>query len=57
VAAEHRQKQQIILGGVIAPLSGPARIMAKGAITVHWAEQALEALLPGGQGSRTIRGR
>jgi energy-coupling factor transporter ATP-binding protein EcfA2 len=37
---------QIILAGVIAPLSGVAEVLAKGLITAHWAEQALEALLP-----------
>jgi ABC-type multidrug transport system ATPase subunit len=37
---------QIILAGVIAPLSGLPEGLAKGFITVHWAEQALEALLP-----------
>jgi ABC transport system ATP-binding/permease protein len=39
---------QIILAGVIAPLRGLAEGLAKGLITVHWAEQALEALLPEG---------
>jgi ABC-type multidrug transport system ATPase subunit len=37
---------QIILAGVIAPLSGLALVLAKSLITVHWAELALEALLP-----------
>jgi ABC-type multidrug transport system ATPase subunit/ABC-type multidrug transport system permease subunit len=37
---------QIILAGVIAPLSGLAQGLARGLITAHWAEQALEALLP-----------
>jgi hypothetical protein len=37
---------QIILGGVIAPLTGLARWLAKGYVTVHWAQQALERLLP-----------
>jgi hypothetical protein len=36
---------QIILAGVIAPLSGLAKALARGAITVHWSEQALESLL------------
>jgi ABC-type multidrug transport system ATPase subunit len=40
---------QIILAGVIAPLSGLALALAKGGITVHWAERALEALLPKGE--------
>jgi ABC transport system ATP-binding/permease protein len=39
---------QIILAGVIAPLSGLGMALAKGGITVHWAERALEALLPQG---------
>jgi ABC-type multidrug transport system permease subunit len=47
---------QIILGGVIAPLSGLAKIVAKSAITVHWAEQALEALLPASQGESQYGG-
>ena len=37
---------QIILAGVIAPLTGLARWLADGLITVRWAERALEALLP-----------
>jgi ABC-type multidrug transport system ATPase subunit len=37
---------QIILAGVIAPLSGVGKLLAEGLITVHWAERALEALLP-----------
>jgi ABC-2 type transport system permease protein len=37
---------QIILAGVIAPLSGLGKLLAKGAITVHWAEQCLESLFP-----------
>jgi ABC-type multidrug transport system ATPase subunit len=37
---------QIILAGVIVPLSGLGMWLAKGAITVRWAEQALESLLP-----------
>src|SRR4029077_11364680 len=36
---------QIILAGVIAPLSGLGMALAKAGITVHWAEGALEALL------------
>ena len=47
---------QIILGGVIAPLSGLARIVARCAITVHWGEQALEALLPASQGESQYSG-
>src|SRR5262249_38655110 len=39
---------QIILAGVVAPLSGLAEILAKGLVTVYWARQALESLLPGG---------
>jgi ABC transport system ATP-binding/permease protein len=37
---------QIILGGVIAPLSGPALWLAHCVTTVHSGERALEALLP-----------
>ena len=37
---------QIILAGVVAPLNGLVRFLAKGFITVHWAQQALERLLP-----------
>ncbi len=37
---------QIILAGVIAPLRGLGDVLAKGLVTVHWAERALEALLP-----------
>jgi ABC-type multidrug transport system ATPase subunit len=37
---------QIILAGVIAPLSGVSLVLAKGLITVHWAERALEGLVP-----------
>ncbi len=37
---------QIILAGVTAPLTGLAYGMAKGFITVHWAQQALERTLP-----------
>src|SRR5207253_6591277 len=37
---------QIILAGVIAPLSGLANLLAKGLITVHWGERSMESLLP-----------
>ena len=37
---------QIILAGVIAPLSGAAKALADGAITCYWCEQGIEALLP-----------
>ena len=37
---------QIILAGVVAPLDGFVRFLAKGFISVHWAQQALERLLP-----------
>lgn len=37
---------QIILAGVIAPLTGVVRWLAKGFVTVHWAREALERLLP-----------
>ena len=38
---------QIILAGVIAPLTGVARVLADALITVRWAQRGLEALLPG----------
>jgi hypothetical protein len=37
---------QIILAGVIANLNDWARSFAKGFITVHWAQETLERLLP-----------
>jgi hypothetical protein len=37
---------QIILAGVVAPLNGFVRFLAKGFISVHWAQQALERVLP-----------
>ena len=37
---------QIILAGVIAPLSGFPQWIAEGAITVYWGAHALQALLP-----------
>ncbi len=37
---------QIILAGVVAPLSGPVQFLAKGFIAVYWAQQSLESLLP-----------
>src|SRR5262249_25542560 len=37
---------QIILAGVIAPLSGPIKALATVAVTVYLAEHSLEALLP-----------
>ena len=37
---------QIILAGVVAPLSGLAKWLAKGLISVHWAQEALERMLP-----------
>jgi hypothetical protein len=39
---------QIILAGVIAPLSGLGKFLADSAITARWGQQALEALLPDG---------
>jgi hypothetical protein len=36
---------QIILAGVIAPLSGLGKLLADGFITARWGERALEALL------------
>ena len=38
---------QIILAGVIAPLTGVASVLADTLITVRWAQRGLEALLPG----------
>jgi ABC-type multidrug transport system ATPase subunit len=40
---------QIILAGVIAPLSGLGMALAKAGITVHWGQRALQALLPQGE--------
>ncbi len=37
---------QIILGGVIAPLSGIARSLAEWFISVYWGQKALERVLP-----------
>jgi ABC-type multidrug transport system ATPase subunit len=37
---------QIILAGVIAPLSGAAKILATAAVSVYSAENSLEALMP-----------
>lgn len=37
---------QIILAGVVAPLSGFARVLAEFGITVYWGRIALERLLP-----------
>jgi ABC-type multidrug transport system ATPase subunit len=37
---------QIILAGVIVRLSGLGKLLARSGITVHWAEQAVESLLP-----------
>jgi ABC-type multidrug transport system permease subunit len=37
---------QIILAGVIAPLTGLPRWLAKAFVTVHWGGEALERLLP-----------
>jgi ABC-2 type transporter len=37
---------QIILAGVVAPLNGLVRFLARGFITVYWAQEALEQLLP-----------
>jgi ABC transport system ATP-binding/permease protein len=36
---------QIILGGVVAPLSGLAEALAKGFVTVYWGQEALVRLL------------
>ena len=46
---------QIILAGVVAPLKGLVQLLAKGFITVHWAQQALERLLP--EADLTLLGR
>ncbi len=35
---------QLILAGVVAPLSGLVELIAKGFVTVYWAERALEGL-------------
>ena len=37
---------QIILAGVIAPLTGLGRLLAESLITVRWGEKAVESLLP-----------
>lgn len=37
---------QIILAGVIGPLHGLAVVIAKGLVTVYWAQESLEGLLP-----------
>jgi hypothetical protein len=37
---------QIILAGVIVPLSGVARSLAEGLISVYWGQKVLERLLP-----------
>jgi ABC transport system ATP-binding/permease protein len=37
---------QIILAGVIAPLSGPVRWLAQVVITAYWGTEALQAVLP-----------
>ena len=37
---------QLILAGVIAPVSGIARWLANCYVTVYWAQQSLERLLP-----------
>jgi ABC-type multidrug transport system ATPase subunit len=37
---------QIILGGVIAPLSGFAKVLADGFVTVYWGREVLDRLLP-----------
>jgi ABC-type multidrug transport system permease subunit len=37
---------QIILSGVIAPLTGFAKWLANGLVTVHWGQRAIESLFP-----------
>ena len=37
---------QIILAGVVAPLAGIARVLARGGVSVYWGQQAIERLLP-----------
>ncbi len=37
---------QIILAGLVAPLSGAIKLVAKVMITVYWGQQAIERLLP-----------
>lgn len=39
---------QIILAGVVAPLSGPALLLARVMISAYNGQQGLEALIPGG---------
>jgi ABC-type multidrug transport system ATPase subunit/pSer/pThr/pTyr-binding forkhead associated (FHA) protein len=46
---------QIILAGAIVPLSGAAKGLAMGFITVYWGQQALERTLP--DGDLTLLGR
>jgi hypothetical protein len=38
----------LVRAGVVAPLNGFVRFLANGFISVHWAQQALERLLPDG---------
>ncbi len=37
---------QIVLGGIIAPLTGFARVLAEGLSSVYWGQKLLERLLP-----------
>jgi hypothetical protein len=37
---------QIILAGVIAPLSGGVKAVAEGLVSVYWGQRGLQALLP-----------
>jgi hypothetical protein len=37
---------QIVFGGVVAGLSGPALWVAKGMVTTYWAHRAISGLLP-----------
>ncbi|HUE14201.1 MAG TPA: FHA domain-containing protein [Planctomycetaceae bacterium] len=46
---------QIILAGAIAPLNGLTRWVAQGFVSVYWAQQALEQLLP--QADLTLLGK
>lgn len=37
---------QLILAGVIAPVSGPVQWIARGLVTAYWSEKSLDSLLP-----------
>ena len=46
---------QIILAGLVAPLTGAIKVIAKVMITVYWGQQAIERLLP--EDDLTLMGR